>query len=626
MCPSLVAFAALLGGVTAAQPAFAQGSAPFAQAITITATAAPERAAEVTAAVDVVAAAEISDRQAAQAIDLLRTIPGLELVQAGSAGKATSLFSRGTNSSHTLVLWNGIELNDPYLGGFDWSTLSTDGVLRLEVVRGPYSALYGSSALGGVVQLVTRRGGGDGTQVGNARLEGGSNDLLRGGVAAGKRFGALAVDLSGHLRRGDGEIANDFYDGEEIDLALDAALGDAATLGALVRRAASDVGIPYDYAGQPTLRREQSFATTSVALPFAWTGGVWHLDAQAATTATDLEVSDPDDPFAASRAEAGRDQARLVVRRSLGDELEATVGGDWDRQEVRSRDAFGSGLADESQRTWSAFGQLAWSHGPLRIDAGARRDDNDVFGAETSAKAGVAWAVTDAWRLRATYGEAFRAPSLADLYYPGFSNPDLQPESSQSYEVAVEGGRGAWRTTLALFENDLNNLIEFDFATFVPQNLGRARARGIEGSLAFRRALVDARLAATWLDAENLDTGGPLLRRPEESASLVVFVRPRDWTGGPLLRRPDTSASLVLFVRPGAWTVGGMLRYVGDRTDFGDVALAAYSTLDLSLAWHPGARWEPFVRVENVFDESYQEAAGYPAPGVGFRAGIGLRF
>ncbi len=602
MRPSLVAFAALLGGVTAAQPAVAQSSAPFAEAITITATAAPERAAEVTAAVDVVAAAEISDRQAAQAIDLLRTIPGLELVQAGSAGKATSLFSRGTNSSHTLVLWNGIELNDPYLGGFDWSTLSTDGVERIEVVRGPYSALYGSSALGGVVQLVTRRGGGDGAQVGNARLEGGSNEFLRGGVAAGKRFGALAVDLSGHLRRGDGEIANDFYDGEEIDLALDAALGDAATLGALVRRGASDVGIPYDYAGQPTLQREQNFATTSVALPFAWTGGVWHLDAQAATTATDLEVSDPDDPFAASRAEAGRDQARLVVRRSLGDELEATVGGDWDRQEVRSRDAFGSGLADESQRTWSAFGQLAWSHGPLRIDAGARRDDNDVFGAETSAKAGVAWAVTDAWRLRATYGEAFRAPSLADLYYPGFANPALQPESSQSYEVAVEGGRGAWRTTLALFENDMDNLIEFDFATFVPQNLGRARARGVEGSLAFRRALVDARLAATWLDAENLDTGGPLLRRPQESASLVVFVRPRDWT------------------------VGGVLRYVGDRTDFGDVALAAYTTLDLSLAWHPGARWEPFVRVENVFDESYQEAAGYPAPGVGFRAGIGLRF
>ena len=200
----------------------------------------------------------------------------------------------------------------------------------------------------------------------------------------------------------------------------------------------------------------------------------------------------------------------------------------------------------------------------LRVDAGVRRDDNDVFGAETSAKAGVAWAISPAWRLRATYGEAFRAPSLADLYYPGFSNPDLQPEDSRSYELAVEGGSGGWRTMVALFENDLDNLIEFDFATFVPQNLGRARARGVEGSLALRRGLFDGRLVATWLDAENLDTGGPLLRRPEESASLVVFVR------------------------PGNLTVGGVARYVGDRTDFGDVALAAYTTVDLSLALRLG--------------------------------------
>lgn len=602
MRPSLVVFAALLGGVTAAVAAVAQDPAPFADSITITATGESEKAAEVPATVDVVTAAEIADRQAVQAVDLLRTIPGLELVQAGSAGKATSLFSRGTNSSHTLVLWNGIELNDPYLGGFDWSTLSTDGVERVEVVRGPFSALYGSSALGGVVQLVTRRGGGDGTHLGQAGLEGGSNDYLRGGVAGGGRFGALAVDLSGHLRRGEGEVANDHYDGEEANLALDGVLGDSATLGALVRWAASDVGIPYDYAGVPTLRREQAFETTSFAVPFAWTAERWHVDAQAATAATDLAVSDPDDPFAASRAEAGRDQSRLVVRRSFGDDFEASAGGDWDSQEVRTRDAFGPGLSDESQSTWAAFGQLSWSPGALRVDAGVRRDDNDVFGAETSAKAGIAWAISDAWRLRATYGEAFRAPSLADLYYPGFSNPDLQPEESQSYELAVEGGSGGWRTMVALFENDLDNLIEFDFATFVPQNLGRARARGVEGSLALRRGLFDGRLTATWLDAENLDTGGPLLRRPEESASLVVFVR------------------------PGSFTVGGIARYVGDRTDFGDVALDAYSTLDLSLAWRFAERWEPFVRVDNVLDEEYEEAAGYPAPGLGFRAGIGLRF
>lgn len=599
MRPSLVFFAALLGGVSAAVP---QSSAPFADSITVTATAAPEKVADVPATVDVVSAAEISDRKAGQAIDLLRTLPGLELVQAGSRGKATSLFSRGTNSSHTLVLWNGIELNDPYLGGFDWSTLATDGVERIEVVRGPYSALYGSSALGGVVQLVTRRGGAQSGQVGQVRLEAGSHDFARGGGSAGGKLGGLAVDLSAHLRRGQGEVDNDFYDGQEVDLGLDGALGDSARLGALVRWGKSAIGIPFDFAGTPSPRRQQTFDTTSIAVPFSWNVAAWHLDAQVARTATDLSFGDADDPFAASAAEAGRDQARVVLRRSLGEDFEATGGADWDRQQVQTRDAFGPGLDEESQRTWAAFGQLSWTHGPLRVDAGLRRDVNDAFGAATSTKAGVAWAMTSAWRLRASYGEAFRAPSLADLFYPGFSNPDLQPERSQSYEVAVDGGTGPWRTAVALFENDLDNLIEFDFVTFVPQNLGRARARGIEGSLAGRFGGFDARLVATWLDAENLDTGKRLLRRPDESASLVVFAR------------------------PGELTLGGVLRYVGDRTDFGDVALDAYTTLDLSLAWRVAGRWEPFVRVENVLDHSYEEAAGYPAPGASFHAGFDLRF
>ncbi len=183
MRPSLVFFAALLGGVSAAAP---QSSAPFSDSITVTATAAPEKAADVPATVDVVSAAEISDRKAGEAIDLLRTLPGLELVQSGSRGKATSLFSRGTNSSHTLVLWNGIELNDPYLGGFDWSTLSTDGVERIEVVRGPFSALYGSSAVGGVVQLITRRGG-SGTMIGARSVRRASRPARGSSPAPGPR-------------------------------------------------------------------------------------------------------------------------------------------------------------------------------------------------------------------------------------------------------------------------------------------------------------------------------------------------------------------------------------------------------------------------------------------------------
>jgi len=605
MRPSLVFFAALLGGVSAAVP---QSSAPFADSITVTATATPEKVTDVPVTVDVVQAKEISDHQAEQAIDLLRNLPGLDVVQSGSRGKATSLFSRGTNSTHTLVLWNGIELNDPYLGGFDWSTLATDGVERIELVRGPFSALYGSNAVGGVVQLVTRRGGpGNGVataggKIGQARLEAGSQGFARAGASAGWTLGALALDLSGHLRRGQGEVDNDFYKGEEVDVGLDGALGDSARLGALLRWGGSEIGVPFNYATEPSPHREQSFGTTSIAVPFSWTASAWHLDAQASHTATDLALRDDDDPFATSHADAAREQARIVLRRRVGEHLELTGGGDWDRQRVETGDAFGPGIDQRHQRTWAAFGQASWERGPLRVDGGLRRDDNDAFGAETSLKAGAAWAFANHWRLRASYGEAFHAPSLADLFYPGFSNPDLEPERTQSSEVAVEGGSGPWRTSLALFQNDLDNLIEFDFVTFVPQNIGRARARGLEGSLAAKLGVFDSRLVATWLDAENLETGKPLLRRADASASLVVFAR------------------------PGKLTFGGVVRYVGARIDFGDLALDPHTTLDLSFAWRIAERWEPFVRVENVFDESYEEAAGYPAPGLSFRAGLNLHF
>ena len=155
---------------------------------------------------------------------------------------------------------------------------------------------------------------------------------------------------------------------------------------------------------------------------------------------------------------------------------------------------------------------------------------------------------------------------------------------------------------VALSENDLDPLTsKFRVRGLCAAEPRARRARSVEGR---SRCGAAVRLppGRDLLDAENLDTGGPLLRRPEESASLVVFVR------------------------PGNLTIGGVARYVGDRTDFGDVALAAYTTVDLSLALRLGERWEPFLRVENVLDEDYAEAAGFPAPGLGFRAGLDLRF
>jgi vitamin B12 transporter len=602
----LLAFAAgLLGG---AVPAVAQlppsVPPPFAAEITVTASAAEEPAGAVPVAVDVADRATIEARQADEAIDLLRTFAGVEIVRTGSPGKAASLFLRGTNSSHTLVLWNGVALNDPFAGGFDWSTLSTDGVERLELVRGPFSALYGSSAVGGVVQLVTRAPAGNALR---ARLEAGSHELLRAGLAAARPLGSSGrsgLDLAGHWRRGEGEVDNDFYDGDELAAGGRFALSPGARLGARLRRVESEIGLPYDFLGAPSPRRRQRLEALSVALPFDWSGSALRLESQVAATRTELALADPDDPFAASAADAERREARVLLAGSVARGIELAGGAEWRRDEVDSSSAFGPGLAGERQRIAAVFAQASLSRGALRLDAGARRDDSDAFGGETSARAALAWRLAERWRLRAGYGESFRAPSLADLYFPGFANPALEPERGASWELALERSTRALTAGVALFGNDLDNLIEFDFATFRPENLGRARVRGVEATAGYRSpsGLAAARLAATWLDAEDRATGRDLLRRPDLSASLA-------WT-----------------LRPERWTLGGVLRHVGERTDFGDLALDPYTTLDLLASWRLRDGVEPTLRVENAADASYEEAAGFPAPGRAWIVGCALRF
>jgi len=202
----------ILGGVV---PVVAQTPQPqstlFEEAIVVTASLDEEQESDVPAAVSVIEAVEIEARQATEVAALLASLPAMTVVQSGSPGQVTSLFTRGTNSDQTLVLWNGVELNDPYFGGFNWAFMPTEGVGRVEAVRGPFSSLYGGDALGGVVQILSApREGAD------LQLEGGENGYRRGQVSASTNFGSTHFEVAGHLRRGEGRVDNDFFDGEAL--------------------------------------------------------------------------------------------------------------------------------------------------------------------------------------------------------------------------------------------------------------------------------------------------------------------------------------------------------------------------------------------------------------------------
>ncbi len=596
--PILIA-GALGGGL----PAAAQSPVPsFSDAVVVTASLDGEDRRQTPASTTVLDQREIAARQVNDLAALLTTVPGLSLTQSGPAGQQTSLFTRGTNSNQTLLLWNGIQLNDPYFGGANWQFVPLDGVERVEVVRGPFSALYGSNAVGGVIQVLT------GThQGGTLNLEGGEYGYKRSGIAAGADLGPVRFDFTGNLRRGGNEFVNDDFDSQEGVARALWSVSPASSLGVLVRANDSQTGIPFS-SGVVSPNREISWQEREVALPFQLDQGPWQVEAQVSRTDFDNAFRDPDDPFskkADTSSQAVR--GRAVASWHDSQNLRLAFGTEIERLEVTaSSDGF-TNLDAARQRTWALFGQGSWGAGPVRLDLGLRRDDNDVYGGKTSLRAGTVVKLGEGTLLRASYGEAFRAPSLGELFFPGSANPGLKPEDSQGYELAIERVAGGWRFGLTGFENRLRNLIDFDLSTFRDVNIGRARTRGIEGEAGYRRGIFDATVNATLQNTEDQDTGLELLRRPRRSANLV------------------------LSARPGPWTLSLVSRYVGERADFdpftfGRTVNPSYARFDLAVRWRARSWLSPYARVENLADRQYSEALGFPSPGRTVIGGLALGF
>jgi vitamin B12 transporter len=579
----------------AAQQTAAAATPRFADSIVVTPALDAEPRDDTPATVTVIDSQEIEARQARDLAALLWSVPGLTVAQAGASGQQTSVFTRGANSNQTLLLWNGIPLNDPFFGDINWQFVSTEGVERIEVVRGPFSALYGSNAVGGVVQVLT------GTRRGlAAELEGGEHGTLRGGLAAGTTLGNVQLDLTGHARRSEGTLNNDFFDGEEGVARVRWAMLPGSTLGVLARANDARTGVPFSL-GMPTPETRISWREREVALPLDATGGSWLVDAQLADTRFDAAFRSPDDPFGAyssdTRSEtlAGRAVGSVHLLRQADRDLEVSLGTEGQGFRVTNQDVFGTNLDRARQRTWAGFGQASYGGGPVRIDLGARRDDNDVFGGQTSLRAGGVWRIGGGTRLRASYGQAFRAPTLGELFFPFGGNPSLLPETATSYELGLEQDAGPWRFAATGFDNRQHNLIVFDSFSSRDVNVGRARSRGVEAQAGFRQGILYAQLNGTRLQAVDQTTGLALLRRPK-------------W-----------SANLLLTARPGPWSVTFAGRYVGERADL-DPASGERRTnpgfvrLDLAASRRALPWLSPFARIENLANRRYADVLGYPSP------------
>jgi vitamin B12 transporter len=594
----------------AASFAFAQNK--ITEEIVVTASALPETVGSTPAAVTVVTKKDIDRRAARDLADILREVPGLTVSRSGSPGKATSLFTRGAASTQTLVMWNGIEINNPYFAGYDWGRFSTAGVEQVEVVRGPFSALYGSEAMAGVVNVLSTSN--DSGVRGELQIGGRG---LRNAALSGSYAGtSTQVNAAYEHRQDDGFDTNDDFRQNSASIFFKFAPSPTFSLGLGARHTAYDLGIPFDVnaAGTallPSLQRRQNGTELQVAVPLEKTFGPVSYDLTLSESRRRDDFNDPEDPFGivSSSTESASQRARLTMQgqTSIGTLI---GGGEWQRARVDDRSNFGVNLANNRRDARSLFLEDRWrSAGQkhLELSAGVRYDRFDTFGSQTSPRVAAAW-IAGRNKLRLAYGEGFRAPSVGELYFPFSGNRDLRPEHSRSVEAGYDAAVGVdGLLSVTLFSSRFRDLINFDNRSFLFGNIGRARSDGLElGMQAHVTRSVYAALSYTYLhrDEDEL-TGERLLRRPKHGGSAFL-----GWRSGPI-------EANVALIRSGA------------RVDllpiapYSHVINGPYTTVDLNLQFHSGAI-TPFAKIENLRNARYQEVFGYVSPGR--RTIVGLRF
>jgi vitamin B12 transporter len=574
----------------------AQSLPAYTGTVVVTAAAEEQPAEEVSAAVTVIGAEELRTSGITSAADALRRVPGGLLLRSGGDTGVASLFVRGTGSAQTLVLFDGVRLNSPYFGGYDWSLPMTSGLDRIEVVRGPYSALYGADAVGGVVQMMPARA--DGTRL-RALLEGGSGGWQRGEVEGSVRAGRVDALVTAASREGSGTLDNDDFRSRSALADLGFEIGVSGRIGVLVRHDDTHTEIPFS-GSRTTPNRWNDAAETLAAVPLRLAVGQRsELEVVVSRAERELTFRDPDDPdgFTSSDTDADTDGARAAWRTTLGTHR-LTAGAEWRRDEVSDSSSYGPNLEAERQSMRSLFLQDAAPLGSgFEVLAGVRWDEAGTWGQQVSPRATLAWR-RDALRLWTSFGRAFRAPSLGELYYPWAGNPDLEPERSRSAEVgaALPLARGGGELQVVAFSNRVDDLIEFDYASFRFANVARAAQDGIEVAWAGPLAGGRLRSSLTYLDARD-GAGTALLRRAEWTASAA-------WSGSVGLGVSGEAA----------------LVYVGARDDLDPVTFSRVrqpSFVTASAAFQrPVLDWLAVrLRLDNLFDRSYEEVRGYPAPG-----------
>jgi len=573
-------------------------------------------AAQISADTTVISRQEIERSQKSIVADLLRQQAGIHVAATGGPGKATSVFIRGGNSGHTLVLIDGVRVGSATLGSFDWGNLSTADIERIEIVRGPQSSLYGADAMGGVIQIFTRKGTTGNRITGHVEAGSYSTASASSSVSGGTENG-VTYALSANTLRTDSVSAA--AKGSETDpyrqttvsgrLALPVGEGEMELLARNVDGTTSLDGFgPSDLANFTSDTR-QSVMSARISYPLT---DYLESTLQLSRSLDEVIGHDPAGGFNNSDFRTRINQITWQNHLDL-DAVSLLVGLDMHQDKGNS----GSAGFARSLTQKAGFASAAWHTDWLDLNGSVRYDSNTASSNKTTYKAGLAVHPLGGVKITANYGTGFKAPSINDLFFPAsaFSggNPNLRPETSRSWDVGLHYQyQGADNNHAAFdavwFDQRFRDLIVWQGPPpsffFSPVNIGRAHTRGLELSGSVHVGFAYLQGMYTFLNARDSDTNALLPRRARDKGSVTAGIQ------------------LVGVNAEISWmAVGPRFSSTGNRKP-----MKGYRKTDVRVSYAINKQWKLTGRVDNLNNKTYEEVSGYGVLGRAWYGGISGSF
>ena len=606
--------AAAFALAVAASGAFAANAAPDAQAATVvvTATRTPERADRVLADVTVIGNDEIARAGAGSVADVLARQRGIEIVRNGGPGASTSVYLRGANSNQVVVLIDGVRTGSSTTGAASWNAIPLAAIDRIEVVYGPLSTLYGADAIGGVVQIFTKRG--DGPAQLNAGIGGGTWGTRQRDAGVHGAGGAVSYALSAAHEAADGFSStrpgspsynrdDDGYRRNSANGRIVVRLADGIDAGAQFLQ--SRLRAQYDNgASSFDTRNLQDIDSYALFL----NGRVlpaWRSSLQWARSDDKLGSLTGSAPSGSSRIDTRQDEATWQNTVDIGpDTLQLLVGHRKETVLSTSGATTAPSPLDGSRITNSAAASYALRRGSHLLDLSAR-NDHSIYGSKTTGAAGYGYDVNRDLRASASIGTSFRAPTFNELYYPGYGLPDNKPERGRNVQAGLRYELAGVALQAGYYRNKLSDMIVNvnpcpSRSGGCAYNVNHALLEGLTLSAAARIGGVDLRASADLQDPRDETTGKQLARRARRHASL--------------------GASHMT----GRLESGIELQASGRRFDDAANAnrLGGYALLNLYTRWHLTPDWSLLVRLDNAADKRYELARNYGTAGRGWFAAL----